>query len=399
LNIGSKKKGKMKKILLVLVVAVLILPSLSCFANEVKDYAESKNLTLEVLEIIAPLGENGMNENEKALIDEISILPEDIQRDETLLVLFDEIAKDTIVGQDELDRFRDLDQDGLSNQEELEVGTDLLEKDTDNDGLTDFEEVSVYKTDPIEEDSDNDLLKDGAEVLAYKTDPLKPDSDNDRLTDGEEILTYGADPSNPDSDYDGLRDGEEVKDYKTDPINQDTDKDGLSDGDEVLEELWRRYRTDPLKVDSDYDSFTDGEEILVLRSDPLDEDDPFIFIKTSEDSDGDGVMDCDDPEPLKVNLYREIVSWLSKEMKEDALSCIVEGDKVRTFSNLCQKVFENVPHAWSQRGAKAYPKDAYAGRRNIEELNSTWQGPRDILMNFYTYHQKVKHAPCKGTMG
>jgi hypothetical protein len=42
------------------------------------------------------------------------------------------------------------------------------------------------------------------------TDPNNPDSDNDGLSDGEEVIVYNTDPNNPDSDGDGLSDGEEV---------------------------------------------------------------------------------------------------------------------------------------------------------------------------------------------
>lgn len=42
------------------------------------------------------------------------------------------------------------------------------------------------------------------------TDPNNPDSDNDGLSDSEEVLIHNTDPNNPDSDGDGLSDGEEV---------------------------------------------------------------------------------------------------------------------------------------------------------------------------------------------
>jgi len=58
------------------------------------------------------------------------------------------------------------------------------------------------------------------------------DTDQDGLTDEEEIV-LGADPNNPDTDGDGLFDREEVQVYKTDPLLADTDGDGYSDGSEV----------------------------------------------------------------------------------------------------------------------------------------------------------------------
>ena len=56
--------------------------------------------------------------------------------------------------------------------------------DTDNDGLTDWEEVKRRHTDPREADTDGDGLMDGYEVQ-NGTDPLNPDTDNDGLPDGQ----------------------------------------------------------------------------------------------------------------------------------------------------------------------------------------------------------------------
>ncbi len=61
---------------------------------------------------------------------------------------------------DEVDR----DKDGLSDQEEKELGTSPTNKDTDADGLFDKEEVKTYKTDPLDPDTDGDTYQDGAEV-------------------------------------------------------------------------------------------------------------------------------------------------------------------------------------------------------------------------------------------
>ncbi|HEX9664779.1 MAG TPA: hypothetical protein VGA49_03050 [Patescibacteria group bacterium] len=60
----------------------------------------------------------------------------------------------------------DSDRDGLTDEEEKELGTDLNNPDTDGDGLTDFEEVRVYKTDPLNPDTDGDGFLDGDEVQA-----------------------------------------------------------------------------------------------------------------------------------------------------------------------------------------------------------------------------------------
>lgn len=71
--------------------------------------------------------------------------------------------------------------------------------DTDGDGLTDDQEIAIG-TDPNNPDTDGDGLTDGAEVtLAAGSgcpSPLDPDSDSDTLSDGEEVNTLGTDPCN-----------------------------------------------------------------------------------------------------------------------------------------------------------------------------------------------------------
>ena len=58
----------------------------------------------------------------------------------------------------------DSDRDGLTDEEETILGTNLVEPDSDGDGLFDREEVKVYKTNPLNPDSDADGFTDGQEV-------------------------------------------------------------------------------------------------------------------------------------------------------------------------------------------------------------------------------------------
>ena len=99
-------------------------------------------------------------------------------------------------------------------------------------------------------DSDGDGLTD-EEELKLGTDPHNPDTDGDGLTDGEEVKIYHTDPLNPDTDYDGLNDGDEVYKYHTDPLNRDTDGGGVADGHEVIED-----HTNPLDPSDDLLLFT-----------------------------------------------------------------------------------------------------------------------------------------------
>ena len=175
----------------------------------------------------------------------------------------------------------DTDGDGLTNNEEAQIGTDPLNPDTDGDGLGDGEEVKTYGTNPLAPDTDSDGLGDGDEVHNRKTDPLNPDTDGDRLIDGEEV-TRNTDPLNPDTDADVLNDGDEVT-RKTDPLNPDTDADGLNDGTEVT------IGTDPLKPDTDNDLLMDGQENQTCPH-PL-----------NPDTDGDGIIDGKDLDPCDPN--------------------------------------------------------------------------------------------------
>jgi outer membrane protein OmpA-like peptidoglycan-associated protein len=150
----------------------------------------------------------------------------------------------------------DPDRDGLTNDQEDQLGTDPNVADTDGDGLNDGDEVNRHKTSPLKADSDGDGLTDGDEVLKHRTDPNKPDTDGDGLSDGDEVNKHKTDALKADTDGDGLNDGDEVTKHATDPLKADTDGEGLSDGDEV-----NKYKTDPLKADTDAGTVDDGTEV------------------------------------------------------------------------------------------------------------------------------------------
>jgi hypothetical protein len=70
--------------------------------------------------------------------------------------------------------YGDWDGDGIKNAEEYKYGTNPYSKDTDGDGISDYDEIFKYHTDPIKADSDDDGINDYDEIFVYNLDPKKP---------------------------------------------------------------------------------------------------------------------------------------------------------------------------------------------------------------------------------
>jgi hypothetical protein len=127
------------------------------------------------------------------------------------------------------------------------------EADSDGDGLTDAEEIKLG-TDPLNPDTDGDGVGDGIEVRlaspGSQFDPLV-------LVQFKECLTL-TDPT-ADHDLDGLTDCEEAV-LRTDPYLVDSDRDGVPDWVEVR--LGGNPLVDDRLVDSDMDGIPNGEEVI-----------------------------------------------------------------------------------------------------------------------------------------
>lgn len=85
----------------------------------------------------------------------------------------------------------DYDEDGLTLSQEYEYDTNPFSKDTDEDGLNDYEEINLYKTNPINYDSDEDGMSDGTEI-ACGLNPLSSDTDGNGVIDSQEIVTQAV---------------------------------------------------------------------------------------------------------------------------------------------------------------------------------------------------------------
>ena len=174
----------------------------------------------------------------------------------------------------------DWDEEGLSDSDEIKIGTDIFLPDTDWDGINDSIEVENglnplvqdtqedydsdsltnlreinLGTNPVNNDTDSDGMLDGWEVY-FGTDPFTndrdADPDNDTLTNFEEY-TYGSDPHSVDGDNDGVSDVDEIE-RGMNPLDIDSDHDGLRDHLELLNGL------DPLIPDYDVDIAPDGPD-------------------------------------------------------------------------------------------------------------------------------------------
>ncbi len=141
----------------------------------------------------------------------------------------------------------DSDGDGLSDELELDTGTDPYDADTDDDGLTDGNTGS-------EDLNANGILDQG------ETDPLNPDTDGDGIYDGTEKGLLAPETNDTDISA-GFFIADENPLTTTDPTDADSDDDGILDGDEDKNHngLYEPSlgETDPLNPDSDEDDIVD----------------------------------------------------------------------------------------------------------------------------------------------
>ena len=193
-------------------------------------------------------------------------------------------------------------------------------------------------------DTDNDDVPDYLET-AFGLDINKADTDDDGLTDNEEMFLTGTDPTvydsvkqgvsdaDADSDDDGLSNKREIA-LGTDPVLLDTDNDGLSDGDEV-----NKYNTDPLKADTDGDGINDSDEIS-LGLDPLNPntygvpDAEYTFdVTLSEDSEAMSEINKDNDYKLSIEITAAGNVENNIEVKESDYSETIKNSAIvgKTF--------------------------------------------------------------------
>ena len=124
----------------------------------------------------------------------------------------------------------DTDEDGLDDQTEVDEGTNPLDADSDDDGLLDGPDgledhdgdgliaaLDADETDGPLADPDGDGLSNEDEA-DLGTDPRNEDTDEDQLTDYDEVYEHGTDPLSADTDGDGYPDFTEIN-RGTNPID------------------------------------------------------------------------------------------------------------------------------------------------------------------------------------
>ena len=171
----------------------------------------------------------------------------------------------------------------------------------DNDG--------IFTTRPDYNDTDEDTISDNDELFNYLTDPTSNDTDGDGMPDGWEIK-YGLNPisaldANQDLDNDGwdfdrnfnITSDERFTNLEeylngTNPSNNDTDGDGMPDG---WEAHYNLNPTDSSDADQDFDG--DGYDInrdgFVLSSEKYTNIEEFKnnTAPNNNDTDSDGMWD------------------------------------------------------------------------------------------------------------
>ncbi|MGI6347658.1 MAG: hypothetical protein ACOXZ1_00470 [Patescibacteria group bacterium] len=128
---------------------------------------------------------------------------------------------------------------------EVNIPSNVVDVDTDEDALDSLVPVIADEEDSLIATSSEENILEEEEV-----EEVIADSDNDGLSDDDEIYVYGTNPYIIDTDGDGLSDFDEIMIFGTDPLNPDTDNDGFLDGGEVLAG-YSPLSAEPKKLDLD----------------------------------------------------------------------------------------------------------------------------------------------------
>ena len=173
----------------------------------------------------------------------------------------------------------DMDGDGLSDAQEVVLGSNPNDPDTDDDGVPDGQEANP--SDDTDGDGTNNVLD--------------PDSDNDCLFDGTETGVVAPGPGTDTTKGVFVPDADPST--RTSSVNPDTDRGGMKDGIEDVDHNGRvdAGESDPtLRTDDDLLRDLDGDKIPDVVEDCIDTDGDGQGNFVDTDSDGDGISDSDE---------------------------------------------------------------------------------------------------------
>lgn len=151
--------------------------------------------------------------------------------------------------------------------------TKVNDRDSDDDGLSDYDEVVVYKTNPRDDDSDDDDLTDGQEVS------LAQQYAESSGTDFATVWDFDGDGNNNANDSDSDNDGKDDQtEYTLETFHPNNDGDGT-----------------PMyyDIDSDNDTLLDKKEYADEEAYPIEDGDSIPAV-VDTDSDDDFINDGDD---------------------------------------------------------------------------------------------------------
>ncbi len=156
----------------------------------------------------------------------------------------------------------DDDGDGLSDVQELAIGTSRTLADTDMDGLGDAFEHYDPLLSPTDPDYDDDGDLDGADNCRFVANANQADPDEDLIGDACDNCASFDNPSQSDADFDGRGDACDLCALVPDPLQGDFDTDGVGDACDNCPTL-----ANPAQADTDMDGIGDVCEKLtfVLR--------------------------------------------------------------------------------------------------------------------------------------
>ena len=243
-------------------------------------------------------------------------------------------TEDTDTDGDEIGNNTDTDDDGdgISDVDELAVGTDPLDTDTDGDGASD--DIDEYPLDETEQrDTDQDGIPDNQDT---------DDDDEDGIPDNEDAFPLDATES-LDTDGDGVGNN----------ADEDDDGDGYNDSVEI--EL--------------------GTDTLDPSSIPLDQDRDFIPDAFDQDKNGDGFIDAEVfiSEVLTPNTNGFENHWKVVNIEQYTAS------KVTVYDRNGQRVFEkqNYQNDWDgvyQKNGELLPVGSYYYRIDLGDGTPIFDG-------------------------